>query len=62
MEMEKWIGKEVFCKTRDSGVCSGKILNYDSENNLIELKDKYGENWIISIRDIVKLKEEKITY
>lgn len=61
MEWQKWVGKEVFCKTYDSGVCSGIINSYDEKNDQIELTDKYGEKWIISVKSIVKLKEESLT-
>jgi hypothetical protein len=60
MDWKKMVGKEVFCKTKDSGVCSGVINEYDPETQMYSLTDKYGENWFISIFNIVKLKEEKL--
>ena len=55
------IGKEVFCKTKSSGVCSGKIIDFDEHNKILIILDKYNEKWFISLSEILRLKEEKLS-
>lgn len=60
MEWKDLIKKEVFCKTRNSGVCSGTVIDYNSEDKIIVILDRFNERWFIAIDEILKLKEEKL--
>jgi hypothetical protein len=60
MDWKQMVNKEVFCKTKDSGVCSGIITNFDEDSKMYSLIDKYGDTWFISVDNIQKLKEEKL--
>jgi len=60
MEWKELIGKEVFCKTKTSGVCSGKVIDYKEDDKIIIILDKFNEKWFISINEILRMKEEKL--
>lgn len=60
MDWNELIGKEVFCKTKSSGVCSGKIIDFVDDDKILIILDKFSEKWYISINEILKLKEESL--
>lgn len=60
MEWKVLVGKEVFIKTKTSGVYSG-IVEEIFENNekfFIRITDKFDDLIIIAIEEIIKLKLE----
>jgi hypothetical protein len=60
MEWNEMIGKEVFCKTKTSGVCSGKIIDFLEKDRILIILDKFNERWFISIDEILRMKEEPL--
>ena len=62
MEWKEWIGKNVFVKTRTSGVYSGKVLDVDDTTPLIvffTLLDKYNKRVTFVTSEIIKIVEEE---
>ena len=61
MEWKEWEGKKnVFIKLKDGSVYSNcEIIDYDEELNFLKFIDKFGNEVVVLISEIIKIIKEK---
>ena len=57
MEWKDWEGKKIFIKLLTGDCYTGKCLSVNEDNTFLEMIDKYDNNVVIAISQIIKIVE-----